>query len=143
MVEVKLGFLGFGNVGTGAYKIISENGNSIKKSEGFSLKVEKILVRNSKKKRDIEIDEALITENIEDIINNPKISIVAEFIAGVFGKYGVSIASVIQKGRGKGVAPLIFVTHPSKEQSVMKAIADIAKENDVIKVENVIHVEGR
>lgn len=83
MVEVKLGFLGFGNVGTGAYKIISENGSSITKSENFSLKVEKILVRNSKKKRDIEIDEALITENIDDIVNNPEISIVAEFIGGV------------------------------------------------------------
>lgn len=62
-------------------------------------------------------------------------------IAGLFGKYDVSIASVIQKDRLKGVAPLIFVTHPAKEQSVMKAIADIECESDVIKVENVIRVE--
>jgi len=29
MEEVKIGFLGFGNVGTGAYKIIRDNGNDI------------------------------------------------------------------------------------------------------------------
>lgn len=83
MFEVKVGFLGFGNVGTGAYRIIRDNGSSITKSEGINLKVEKILVRNSKKKREVEIDQSLITDNIDDIINNPDISIVAEFMGGV------------------------------------------------------------
>lgn len=37
MEEVKIGFLGFGNVGTGAYKIIRDNGNDIFLSEGVQI----------------------------------------------------------------------------------------------------------
>ena len=62
-------------------------------------------------------------------------------IAGVFGKYGVSIASVIQKGYGGDTAPLIFVNHPAGELSMKSAIEDIKKEEDVLRVENVIRVE--
>jgi homoserine dehydrogenase len=62
-------------------------------------------------------------------------------IAGSFGKYGVSIASVIQKDRGKESAPLIFVTHTAKKFSLKKAISNIKKQDDVLKVENVISVE--
>ena len=62
-------------------------------------------------------------------------------IAGIFGTYGVSIASVIQKGRNKVTAPLIFVTHQVGELAMKKAVEDIAKEPDVIRVENVIRVE--
>ncbi|MFZ5987025.1 MAG: homoserine dehydrogenase [Bacillota bacterium] len=83
MEEIKVGFLGFGNVGTGAYKIIKDNGDGIFKSEGIKLKVEKILVRDIKKKRDTEVEPKLLTDRIEDIINSPEISVVAEFIGGV------------------------------------------------------------
>lgn len=62
-------------------------------------------------------------------------------IAGCFGKHGVSIASVIQKDRGKDAVPLIFVTHLAKELSMKKAISDIAEVEDVLMVENIIPVE--
>ncbi len=62
-------------------------------------------------------------------------------IAGIFGRYQVSIASVIQKDYGKDTAPLIFVTHMAKELSMQKAMKEIGLEEDVIKVENVIRVE--
>lgn len=62
-------------------------------------------------------------------------------IAGIFGKYNVSIASVIQKGRGGQTAPLIFVTHEAAEQSVTKAIGEIGKSPFVVGVDNLIRVE--
>jgi homoserine dehydrogenase len=83
MAEIKIGFLGFGNVGTGAYKIIEQNGNDISCREGFSLKVEKILVRNKNKIRTTSVSSDLLTDNIDDIINNAEITVVAEFIGGV------------------------------------------------------------
>ena len=36
-------------------------------------------------------------------------------IAAVFGEHGVSIASMIQKGRGDE-AELVLITHPTKER---------------------------
>jgi len=77
MEEVKIGFLGFGNVGTGAYKIIRDNGNDIFLSEGVRLKVAKILVRDINKKRNVEVDNSILTDKFEGI------SIVAEFMGGV------------------------------------------------------------
>jgi len=83
MEEVKIGFLGFGNVGTGAYKIIRDNGNDIFLSEGVRLKVAKILVRDINKKRNVEVDNSILTDKFEEIVNDPGISIVAEFMGGV------------------------------------------------------------
>jgi len=72
MEEVKIGFLGFGNVGTGAYKIIRDNGNDIFLSEGVRLKVAKILVRDINKKRNVEVDNSILTDKFEEIVNDPE-----------------------------------------------------------------------
>lgn len=50
-------------------------------------------------------------------------------IAGILGKRGISIASVIQKGRdkgGKGV-PLVITTHETKEKELVRALGDITR----------------
>ncbi len=44
-------------------------------------------------------------------------------IASVFGEHGVSIASMIQKGRG-AEAELVLITHPTKEKNFFGAIAE-------------------
>jgi len=80
--EFNIAFLGFGNVGTGAYKILMDNGSKIFQREGISIKVKKILVRDVNKKRPVDVDPHLLTDNIKEIIEDPEISIVAEFIGG-------------------------------------------------------------
>lgn len=82
MKEFNIAFLGFGNVGTGAYKILMDNGSKIFQREGISIKVKKILVRDVNKKRPVDVDPHLLTDNIKEIIEDPEISIVAEFIGG-------------------------------------------------------------
>jgi len=79
---VKIGLLGFGNVGTGVYKILKENGADISHRDGLDIKIEKILVRDVRKKRSIEVDENVLTDIVDDIAKNPEISIVAEFMGG-------------------------------------------------------------
>jgi homoserine dehydrogenase len=47
-------------------------------------------------------------------------------IAGILGKSGISIASVIQKGREKGAAvPIVIRTHHAREREVRRALAAI------------------
>lgn len=50
MERVNIAFLGFGTVGTGAYKIICNNGDTILNSDGIRLNVVKVLVGNIHKK---------------------------------------------------------------------------------------------
>lgn len=63
-------------------------------------------------------------------------------IADIFGSYGVSIASVIQKGHDMDSVPLIFITHKAKEISLKRAIDEINYIDDVISVAGMIRVES-
>lgn len=48
-------------------------------------------------------------------------------IAGVFGRHGISIASVIQKELHAEHVPLIFMTHEAVEEGMMRALEEIRK----------------
>lgn len=61
-------------------------------------------------------------------------------IAGVFAKYGTSLESVMQQGRGYSAVPIIFVTHPTSENSLMQAIEEI-RSYDEISIASIIRVE--
>ena len=65
-----------------------------------------------------------IKMNVEDV------SGVLARIASVFGEHGVSIASMIQKGRGDE-AELVLITHPTKEKNFFAAIEE-AKRSDLL-----------
>ena len=56
--------------------------------------------------------------NVEDLAG------VLAQIASVFGEHGVSIASMIQKGRGDE-AELVIITHPTKERDFFGAIDQV------------------
>lgn len=62
-------------------------------------------------------------------------------IAGVFGKYDVSIQSMQQKGEGEG-ARLIFVTHLAREAALTKTIHEVRDLDVVVSVGSVLRVVG-
>ncbi|MFT5872172.1 MAG: homoserine dehydrogenase [Clostridium sp.] len=82
MEKVKIAILGFGNVGTGVWKILLENKKEIMKRSNYDIEVAKILVNDINKKRDINVPKGILTDNIEDIINDESIKIVVELIGG-------------------------------------------------------------
>jgi homoserine dehydrogenase len=68
-----------------------------------------------------EVESAFFVKmNVEDV------SGVLAKIASVFGEHHVSIASMIQKGRG-AEAELVIITHPTKEKNFFGAIDDMKK----------------
>lgn len=83
MTHVNIALLGIGNVGSGVYKILRDNGKEIIHRENLDIDIKKVLVRSKSKKRDFYIDENLLTEDFNEIINDPDIEIVAEFMGGV------------------------------------------------------------
>jgi len=82
MEKVKIAILGFGNIGTGVWKILLENKRQIMKRSNYEIEVAKILVKDIKKVRDIELIKGMLTDNIEDIINDESIKIVVELVGG-------------------------------------------------------------
>ena len=83
MKKVKIGLLGFGNVGGGTYKILTDNRDIIEERTGLSPEIVRILQRNRKKKRLVEADPSLLTEDPDDIIKDPDIDIVVEMLGGI------------------------------------------------------------
>ena len=64
-------------------------------------------------------------------------------ITGIFGKYGISIVEVAQKGKENDTdvrVPLIIITHKSNENAMKNAVAKI-NASGIGVVESVIRVE--
>ncbi len=80
---IKIGLLGLGTVGTGVYEILTNKYDIVNNSVKEELSIEKILVNNINKKRNINMDTSILTNNINDILDNNDIDIVVELIGGV------------------------------------------------------------
>lgn len=65
-------------------------------------------------------------------------------ISGILGKYEISIAAVVQKGREiNGRVPIVMLTHEAKEANVTKAFKEIEKLNIVMGKPAFIRIEGK
>ncbi len=98
MKEVKIALLGFGTVGMGVYELLEKNSSLIEERVGIKPVIKKILVRDLKKKRDVKVDKSLFTTDIEEIIEDPKISIVCELIGGIEPAKSY-VLKALQKGK--------------------------------------------
>ena len=82
MERIAVGFLGCGNIGCGVYKLLETYGEQIEKNEGVRFEVRRILVRTPGKKRPWDIPQALLTDRPEEILDDPQITLVMEFMGG-------------------------------------------------------------
>ena len=80
---IKIGFLGLGTVGGGALQILRQNGEEISRKVGAEIEVKRIAVRDLKKARALEVDAALLTDQVEHVVSDPEIDIVVEVMGGV------------------------------------------------------------
>lgn len=81
--DISIGLLGLGVVGSGVIKIVEDHQEELQHQLGRGVKVEKVLVRDIEKARQIEIDHDLLTTNSDDVLANPNIDVVVEVMGGV------------------------------------------------------------
>jgi homoserine dehydrogenase len=79
--KISVGLLGLGTVGTGVIKILQADTCNIVAKVGMPIAVTRILVRDPDKARGVST-HAMITTNIDDILNDPDIDIVVEVLGG-------------------------------------------------------------
>jgi homoserine dehydrogenase len=64
-------------------------------------------------------------------------------VAGILGENDISIANVIQKGRGtREAVPVVMMTHEAREKDMRAALAAIDRMRDVATPTTMIRVEG-
>ena len=83
MKHINIGILGLGTVGCGTLDVLRRNAEIIAPRAGCELHVKRIATKNPAKPRPIPIDKSLVTGDVDAILNDPEIHIVAELIGGV------------------------------------------------------------
>ena len=82
MKEVVLGLLGLGNIGGGVWDLIRTYKGEIEKRTGLTLRVKKALVLDKRIHGGHEVPEDVLTTERNDILEDPEIQIVCEFLGG-------------------------------------------------------------
>lgn len=76
--DINIGLFGFGVVGQGIYRVIERAVNA-------HANIKKIVVRDINKPRDIDVPEGMISDNIDDIFNDPDINLIVEVVDNAEG----------------------------------------------------------
>ncbi|WP_321390897.1 homoserine dehydrogenase [uncultured Desulfuromusa sp.] len=82
MRTIKVGLLGFGTVGTGVVRNFQRNAETIGKRLCCSVELAKIVDRDVAEDRGVQLEEGVLTADVEDVISNPEIDIVVELFGG-------------------------------------------------------------
>ena len=80
MRKCKIGIVGFGTVGKGVNRILNST-NDVHPILN-DIEIEGIAVKNINKKRDIELEENLLTNDPYELINDPSVDVIVEVMGG-------------------------------------------------------------
>jgi homoserine dehydrogenase len=79
---ISIGLIGYGTIGTGVVKLLQQNGALITGRLGAEIRLKRIADIDIRRSRGIQVDEALLTTDATDILNDPEIDIVVELMGG-------------------------------------------------------------
>lgn len=80
--KVNIGILGLGVVGSGVVSLLQQNSDVIKKF-GTEIIIKKIADIDLKRKREIKVNEKILTTDAEEVVNDKDIDIIVEVIGGI------------------------------------------------------------
>jgi len=95
--EVNVALLGLGVVGTGVAKVLIQDSNYLQSVYGKPFILKHILVNDLNKQRDSFIPQDIITNSLEDVLNDDNINTVIEVIGGTGTAY-TAVKSALQNG---------------------------------------------
>ena len=83
MDKTKVGIIGLGTVGSGVARLLLDFGDRTGRHAGRTLWLEKAVVRDLAKPRDCDLPAGILTDDIDEVLNNPEIEVVAQLIGGL------------------------------------------------------------
>ena len=82
MKTINVGLIGFGTIGAGVAKILSDNHEIIQKRLGAKVCLTKIADLDIKTDRGVKVEDGVLTTSVDEILDNPEIDIVVELMGG-------------------------------------------------------------
>jgi homoserine dehydrogenase len=83
MEKTNVAIVGMGTVGTGVARLILDHGDRTSRHAGRTIWLKKAVVRDLAKPRQVELPDGVATDCLDDVINDPDISVVAQLIGGL------------------------------------------------------------
>ncbi|MBI3810092.1 MAG: homoserine dehydrogenase, partial [Nitrospirae bacterium] len=80
--RIAVGLIGFGTVGTGVARVLTSNAGLIRRRLGVPLELVKVADLNLTADRGVALSPGVLTSNVREVIDDPKIDIVIELIGG-------------------------------------------------------------
>ncbi|MCB1326952.1 MAG: homoserine dehydrogenase [Spirochaetales bacterium] len=88
MKSVRVGIMGLGTVGQGVLRILRDHGEALEHRSGVRFEIVRIFDRSFREKGDV-IRDIPASDNMEDVLGDPSIDIVAELLGGIEPAYTV------------------------------------------------------
>jgi homoserine dehydrogenase len=83
MEKTNVAIVGLGTVGTGVARLLLDHGDRTARHAGRTLWLKKAVMRDLKKPRGIDLPTDVPTDSVDDVINDPEITVVALLIGGL------------------------------------------------------------
>nr|MDQ6909320.1 homoserine dehydrogenase [Actinomycetota bacterium] len=80
---VRIGVLGFGNVGAALIGLIGENGASIATRSGVQLKLSRVAVQSLSRSRPVDLPGGVLTDDPKSVVTDPEIDVIVEVMGGI------------------------------------------------------------
>lgn len=97
MRNINVGIIGFGTVGSGVVRALTEKRAYLRRRLGASINLVKVCDADLRKRRPVQLDKRLLTKDVNQIINNPEIDIVVELIGGISPAREIILAAIKNK----------------------------------------------
>ena len=157
--SVGVGLLGMGVVGGGVASILAAKGSHLERLVGRPMSLEGVLVRDLSKPRSYQTPAGLLSTEVDEIINNPRVDIVVEVMGGQhpaldlilksisLGKHIVTAnkevmaqhgPDILALAREKGVQVLFEASVAGGTPIIAPLLRDLAA-NDVVSIRAIIN----
>jgi homoserine dehydrogenase len=98
MSDIKVGLIGFGNIGAGVVKLLQENAGVIRNKVGTGIVLKRIADLDITSDRGVAVAPGVLTASVNDIFDDPEISVVIELIGG-YEPAKTFVLKAIEKGK--------------------------------------------
>ena len=132
MIKINLGLIGYGVVGSGVVRLLSERKNFIKQKFNIEFTFKKICDRNIRQKKTLGIKKSVLTTNYRDVITDKDIDVVIELIGGMNPAEDI-ILGALKNGKHVVTANKEVLAHRGKQlfKEALKRNRDIFFEASV------------
>ena len=83
MEKTKVAIVGLGTVGAGVARLLLDHGDRTARHAGHTLWLERVVVRDTRRPRDVKLPDGVLTDDLKSITADPDIVAVAQLVGGL------------------------------------------------------------